>query len=230
MARKFYLHRRKNVWYCEIVDPETGRRLTAKSTHCIDRDSAVATAAKWLTDGIPTKDDRTRPVTHLFTFSSILDGIKTLEDLTTEDAEKIAEALKRRGLLATYAVPGGKGSELLSDYLEKFWNFDDSPYIRDKLAHGHSITRGHCKKSLERVVKYWKPYFQGKRLAALKKIDLKNFGIHLTGFGLQPATVNRIMVLGKTALKWAFDNDLIIKDITTGISTFSGAAKKRGVL
>jgi transposase-like protein len=31
--RRFYLYRRGKYWYAQLGNPETGRRLTGKSTH-----------------------------------------------------------------------------------------------------------------------------------------------------------------------------------------------------
>jgi hypothetical protein len=38
------------------------------------------------------------------------------------------------------------------------------------------------------------------------------------------------MLAGTTALRWAFQNELIPSDPTLGVKRFSGKAKKRGVL
>ncbi len=232
MRRQFYLHPRKSVWYCELVDPKTGQKLSARSTKCRDRDSAVAVAARWLVEGVPSKHTPGRSVETLFTLDSILDGIRKIDDLSPNDAEKIAEALKRRGLLVSYAVPGGRGSQFLTDFLLKFWDYEDSAYVKEKRAHGQSITRGHCQKCLERVRKYWKPYFEGKRLAELTRADLKAFGLWLASSekALAAATINRVMVLGKSALRWAYENDYLAEDVVSGVATFSGASKRRGVL
>jgi len=41
-------------------------------------------------------------------------------------------------LIDAGATPkGGPGSELFSDFLERFWTYDTSPYVREKIAHGH---------------------------------------------------------------------------------------------
>ena len=54
MSRKpFYLSCRGNIWYTRIVDPKTGKELSAISTAQSDRDLAVMTVSRWLVEGIP---------------------------------------------------------------------------------------------------------------------------------------------------------------------------------
>jgi integrase len=59
---------------------------------------------------------------------------------------------------------------------------------------------------------------------------LKDFSLNLAEKGLAPATINKIMAVGTTALVWAFREGMIPADPTDGLISFSGAAKKRGVL
>jgi len=41
------------------------------------------------------------------------------------------------------SVKGIWGEKNFIDFFSDFWDYDNSPYIKDKLAHGHSITRGY---------------------------------------------------------------------------------------
>ena len=52
--RRYYLHRRKSVFYAELVTPE-GRKLTAKSTGKTTRDEALLVVSRWLEGGIPNR-------------------------------------------------------------------------------------------------------------------------------------------------------------------------------
>jgi hypothetical protein len=59
--------------------------------------------------------------------------------LTTDDTERIISALKARELIEYVVVKSGPGSEKLVSFLERFWKFEDSPYIREKLLHKHHL-------------------------------------------------------------------------------------------
>jgi len=41
MGRPYYLHRRKDIWYAELVDPKTGIKLPARSTGTKNLDEAI---------------------------------------------------------------------------------------------------------------------------------------------------------------------------------------------
>ncbi|MEI6875539.1 MAG: tyrosine-type recombinase/integrase, partial [Spirochaetota bacterium] len=230
--RRFYLHTRAGVYYAELIDPETGKKLPAKSTGERDKDDARDVVRAWLRTGVPASPTRqSRPTKEVFSLASILSAVRAA-DLTVADAEKIAEALKAKGLLLSYTTPGGLGSELFSAFLTKFWTYEESPYVAEKLAHGQRMTHEHTEHSLGRVRLHWFPAFKGKRLAELTKNDIKAFSISLgdSKLALAPGTRNRILVAGTTPLRWAFENGLISSDITLGLVTFSGTSKKRGVL
>jgi len=53
--RRYYLHTRHNgVFYVELVDPQTGVKLIARSTGTRNRDEALLKIAEWLKTGILT--------------------------------------------------------------------------------------------------------------------------------------------------------------------------------
>jgi hypothetical protein len=54
MRRDFYLHtRHQGIYYAEFVDPETGRKLPARSTRERDRDKALLKVAILKANGLP---------------------------------------------------------------------------------------------------------------------------------------------------------------------------------
>jgi integrase len=230
--RRFYLHKRNGIFYAELIDPSTQKKLTAHSTGKRNEDEARDVVRDWLRDGIPDlSNKKTRPAKEVFTISSICSGLRSM-DLLPADAEKVAQILKSRGLLLSYTLSGGPGAELFNDFLKRFWDYNNSSYVKEKLAHGQRITHEHCTHSFGRVRAHWFKAFKGKRLAELTKSDVKSFSVSLADptLKLAAATRNRILIAGTAPLRWAYDNDLITSDITAGLVTFSGEAKTRGVL
>ncbi len=230
--RPYYLHKRNGIYYAELVDVKTKKKLPARSTGFKNAEDARDTVRSWLREGVPdpVKGVRRR-AEEVISLSSILSGLRSI-DLRPADAEKIAGLLKELGLLASFSITGSQSSELIVDFLARIWTYDESPYVAEKLAHGHSLHRDHCCHSLGRIKNYWLPAFRGRRLAEITKADLKAFSVSLASpdKGLSPATRNRILIAGTAPLRWAFENDLIPEDITRGLSTFSGKPKERGVL
>jgi integrase len=144
---------------------------------------------------------------------------------------RIVDALKERDLIDIIATKTGPGSILFSEYLETFWDWDASPYIKEKLAHKQSITRRHAYEMGHRVRKYWLPAFSGRTLNSIVRKDLKDFSLSLAEKGLAPASINKIMACGVVALKWAFaEEEIILVDPTAKLKRFGGDAKKRGIL
>lgn len=232
MRRRYYLHTRKNIFYAELIDPETGNRLSARSTGMTVRDDAVMVVLEWLKSGFPSKAEKPRrSVSEAFSLSRVMDALKR-EHLTPDDAKQITDILKARGLVQSVVLPGTPGEQSLKDFLTLFWNFEKSPYVKEKLAHGQQIGKPHCVRSLDRARKHWIPFFKDVCLSNLTRDDIKRFSLHLASpeAGLSPNTRNRVLVLGTTALKWAFENQIISSDIVQGVRKFSGEPQKRGVL
>jgi len=227
--RRYYLHTRNNVFYAELVNPETGKRLTARSTGKTERDDAMLVVAQWLRDGIPVgKMRRPRPVSVAIGLDSILSSIRKTE-LNSDDAMAVVTALKERGLIDVTAVKSGKGSEDFILFLQTFWDYDSSPYVREKLAHGQSIGKRHCYESMNRLRLYWAPVFTGRKLNSITRTDLKDFSLSLSDKGLSAGSINKILVVGTTALSWAHREEIIPANPTDGLVRFAGEVEKRDV-
>ena len=230
---RFSLFRRgaSKVYYVQFPNPDTGKMTTAKSTGAKSKNEATSIVLDWLRFGIPAKQGKTQSVAERLTFNSVLTGVRTLP-LVADDVSRILEVLKERGFIESATLKGSPGSVLFNDFLLNFWNYDTSPYVKEKLAHCQSIGRRHCYESTMKVKSRWEDAFQGKLLAEVTKQDLKAFSLALTDEEeeLSPASLNRILEVGTTALRWAINNDLIAVDPSIGLARFAGTAKKRGIL
>jgi integrase len=228
MSRKpFYLSLRSGVWYAKIVDPKTGNQLSAVSTGQTDRDAAVLTVSRWLVEGIPQKRiNSKKDVSEALTVNRLFNVLNDI-DLTNKEAEKIMNILKQRGLLKK--IKEAEERDLIT-YLLDFYNYDTSPYVREKLAHGQSIGKTHCQDSINRVNSYWKKYFKGRTLASITREELREFSLSLKKKGLAAATINKVMLAGKVAFAWAFQEGYIHTNPSEGLKNFVGKVKERGIL
>jgi len=229
MPRRFSLYCRGGVWYARLRNPLTGRFLPGRSTGETDRDSAVAEAMRWIKEGIPDRGRGVRPVGEILTIDSIIGALRDTP-LTLGDAERVVRTLKDRELIETAVVRAGPGAELFTAFLERFWRYEDSPYVRAKLAHGQRIGRRRCYECGLHVKHYWHPTFEGKKLSEIRKSDLQEFSLRLAGGGLAAKSINHILGAGTVALKWAAAEELIPTDPGRGLMKFSGRPAKRGVL
>jgi integrase len=227
--RRYYLHTRHGIFYAELVTPE-GRKLTARSTGKNTEDEALLVVAEWLKNGVPTgRKCKPRPADIAIGLDGILKAIRKA-DLDGDDAMRIVDSLKSRGLINVSVANAGNGAVLFAEFLETFWDYTASPYVREKLAHGHSIGKRHCYESTNRVRQHYFPAFENRPLNTITRQDLKEFSLSLKDKGYSASSINKILVCGLTALSWAFREGLIPQNPTEGLIRFSGEAKKRGIL
>jgi hypothetical protein len=227
----------------QFTDPVTHKRLPAISTGRKDRDEALIVVAGWIKDGIPKKQtdnekgSSRRLLDEFIGMNQVLAALKRLE-LTTQDIEKIEEILKNRGLINVIIKKLSKEADPADAYLRRFWNYDESPYVADKRSHGVSIGKAHVLCCLARVNLYWAPYFKGKPIGEITKQDLKDFSKELAEKhpNLSFETLKQISRAGVSALRWAFNNDLLSTNPTVGLTGYTitkfkktrGAYPKRG--
>jgi hypothetical protein len=230
MRRKFYLHTRKGIFYACLVNQATGLPMSARSTRERDRDAALVVVAGWLKDGLPIrrKDGERRKVEAEFDLSAIIKGIRKAE-LDSDAAMTIVNALKERGLIDIGAVPAGKGSVDFVSFLSDFFDYEKSAYVRDRLAHGHSIGRRYCNESLKLIRRFWEPAFKGRTLASITRNDLKAFSLSLPA-EKSASYKNSILNAGLIPLGWAHEEGMIAADIAKDFERYGGKAGKRGVL
>jgi integrase len=228
--RQFYLHQRySGIFYAELINPATGAKMNARSTGKRTRDEALITVAGWLKNGLPS-GKTLKPFEDIARLDTLLQAIDKAQ-LTSDDALRIAAHLRKRGLIETPAVnPNNGASQLFIPFLLDFWNFDSSPYVKDKRTHGQRIGKRHCYECSNGVKRYWEPEFAGKKLGDITRGSLKDFSLSLSDKGLSFSTVNKAMNCGTTPLLWAFHEGIIPLDPTAGLSRFSGGSKKRGAL
>jgi len=227
----FFLYRRGRFYYCQFYDPKTRKYLSGRSTRQESRNAATMVIYEWLQNGIPEPGSSARrSVSATIDVETTIETIRKAE-LTPRDAERIAEALKDQGLIEITVVKAGPGSEGFISFLTRFWDYDESPYVREKLAHGHHIGRRHCYDMALWLKRHWKSFFGDKRLSEIQRVDLKDFSMRLAeSKNLKPKTINNILSVGTVALRWAKAKELIAANPADGLVKFSGSTAKRGVL
>jgi integrase len=231
--RRFSIFKRNYspYYYAQIKNPDTGRYMQPKSTGRTEESEALLVVADWLHNGIPQGRTRSRRATReAVAVDSILHYVKEAE-LTTADAERIISALQGRGLVESATMAGGgPDAEPLIRFLERFWNYEESPYVREKLAYGHAISRRHCYEQTSRI-RHWREYFGEEiRLRNLDRGKLQEFQFYLNEKGLKPKTINSTLSVGTVAFSWATDNRIIATSPAEGLRKFSGSSEKRGIL
>ena len=231
MRRSYYLHKRKNgIFYVEFVNPENGQKLSARSTGELDRVKAQVKAEIWLVNGVPTgRQKKPRTLAEAVGIEAVIRGIRKSE-LNADDALRIVSTLKNMGLIDISAVKNtGRGAVPFIQFLETFWDFEQSPYIQDRLAHGYRFTKRYAHECLKWVKSQLVPYFGDKKLNCVTTNDLKTISKQLADRGLSTSTISQIMLCANTPLKWAFNEKIIPSNPVIGLTKFSITNKERGI-
>ena len=231
MRRDYYLHKRHGIYYAEFIDRVSGGKIPARSTGERELIKAQLRAELWKANGIPSgKAGNTRPLEEAISIGNLIKSIRRA-DINADDALRIVTTLKSMGLIDIAVVKNtGKGAVPFIRFLETFWDYDKSEYIRDKLTHGYRFGRRYahgCQNSLKAVVA---PFFGKKKLNCVTTDDLKKLSNQLANRGLSTSTINQILMVCCTPLKWAFNEKIIPSNPVIGLTKFSISNKERGIL
>jgi len=149
---------------------------------------------------------------------------------TGSEAEIIIKELKRSGLVKKYIMNNTPQAVDFISYLKTFWDWENSPYIKEKLRKSHGIHKMHCLKQSQAITLYWEEFFQGRFLGEITSRDIENFINHMGKKELSPSRKNVVIKAGTKPLRWAFSKGDIEIDPTRGHLLFSGEKQKRNIL
>jgi len=217
-------------YYVAFKDEETDQYLPEINTKKTQKADAVRQAWTWFREGLHHKDG-----TFDLKTLSLRDTIR-YSDISMPDAEFIIGELKRQGLVLSCVFAGAANSVRFANFLEEFWDFDRSPYIREKLRAEHSIHRNYVNGMLITVKKYWSSFFQSTLLGDLLPHDIERFVDYLSTVRyrkdrpLSNVRKNEIIKAGAVPLRWAYRKGRINQDITRGLILFSKNPGERHIL
>lgn len=253
----FYLAKNSSGYYkvC-FVNTEIGKVTNTKSTHTKNKFEANMIASMWVTKGAPEK--RTSP-SRAFNLqqadSSSIDLNSVAQRLTREEASLLIDLLNKRFNFVSSAdclntipdnsvnlVPNvqSANAEKVSDStkpiflietLTNFWDFENSEYVKKRIARGYDIKQRNCKEKLGIVKRYWAKYFDADRtVQSLTSRELDDFLMYLrTEKKLSADTVNKTMTAGNMAFEFLIKEGLITSNPLTSVERFKVNAKKRGI-
>ena len=253
----FYLAKNSSGYYkvC-FVNTETGKVTNTKSTHTKNKFEANMIASMWVTKGAPEK--RTSP-SRAFNMqqadSSSIDLNSVAQRLTREEASLLIDLLNKRFNFVSSAdclntIPNNSvnlvqnvqfaNAEKVSDStkpiflietLTNFWDFENSEYVKKRIARGYDIKQRNCKEKLGIVKRYWAKYFDADRtVQSLTSRELDDFLMYLrTEKKLSADTVNKTMTAGNMAFEFLIKEGLITSNPLSSVERFKVNAKKRGI-
>lgn len=168
-------------------------------------------------------------------------------NLNSSGINRIIDALKFKKYIVSATVPESIENETFEHFLERFWNYEKSPYVAEKRVAGQSIHHRYVDIMLKRCRHYWIPRYGKKLVCEITLQDVKNnlqylatkpqlVGTVKKDFSgkqvfekrmLKPETVNQIVRGVALALKWAYYNGLTKNNCFKGIVWCHVVPKKR---
>ena len=104
-------------------------------------------------------------------------------------ASSAIEQINEGKVPSQQGLAGNKREELIA-FLLDFWDYDNSKYVRGKLARGGTIGKAHCKIMGYMVNKHVKPTFEGRSIRSLRPEDFDEWMASLAADGVSSKTIN----------------------------------------
>ena len=200
-----------------------GKYLPPVSTGKKTEAEAMQAAFQMLRDGI--QQNQKAVTVQDLSFKDMVRKIKT-----GNEAERVLAELKRSGWVQGFVVRETPQAVDFISFLTTFWDWDTSPYVKEKLRKSHGIHKRHCKLQKQAVTLYWEPFFKGRFLGEITAEKIEAFIDHMGEKDLSAARKNVIIKAGFKPLRWAFSKGKIEIDPTRGHILFSGDETKRNIL
>ena len=210
MAKPCFLF--KNAfWYlvCQIA-AFRWTQTNNKSTGCRDRASAERVAMSWVVNNnIPNRINSAQENQKKIRLDkmAILNSLRTIE-MDREDVQTIIKVLQERKFIHSAVLMASPESKPIDEYINEFWAFETSPYIKEKKLKGQSIHRDYCESMLMRAGKYWLPKVTGKPVGCITHEDVTALFEDEEVLKLAPKTINSVVSSVTIPLKWAYFHKL----------------------
>lgn len=144
------------------------------------------------------------------------------------EAYRIAQDALSKGVVFDYVK---EQKPRLAAYIEEFWDYDRSPYIKRKRVEGSKITRAYAVNMGRAFVKHCLPYIpvdlplDGFTVSMMDKI--KNA---LYDAGLSSSTIHKALESVKVALREAYKQELITDNVGERLRAVKIKGKEKGIL
>ena len=230
MAKPYLLYKKSSGnYFAEVLLPD-GTRSNRKSTGTSNKQEAEQIVMTWIVTGnFPKHINGREKTTNNYNNVTFFNHLKDY-NFSNEDIVHILKILKSRKFIISAVLPGTKKSIPLLAFLEAFWNYETSPYIREKLLKGQTIHKEYCDAHISRIKKYWTPLLKDKTVGELTRDDVNCIFSDSAVAKLAPKTINNIVSSLTIPMKYAYLNKFTVNNCYDGIIKVAKKTKKRDVL
>lgn len=217
MKKLFYLTKRPNGrYYVRFVDEITGKVSTAISTG----ETVLKNAEKAAYTMLQKKALECTPAEQI---------IKLLPKLDRAAFLDVLKQMQAAGFIISATLPNAPNNKPFLQFCLDFWDFDTSPYIKEKHLYKQTIHKTYCRRNIGFVQKHF-VFFKDLRISEITKQHVKDFQLYLMSQNLSTESINQITRCATTPLKWAFHNGLTQIDSFTGLRFCAVSHKERKIL
>lgn len=161
---------------------------------------------------------------------SFYDTIKK-SNYTKQDVLLFLEDFQKKGFLTSFILnDDGLQNNNAIDWLIDFWKPEKSEYLREKQRKGQTVHKKHTENSAAFIKNHWGEILNNKKLGELTRADIQKQFDRLDKMSLNGNTKNHVLRAVLTPLKWAYNNELLPRDLSKGWIMYKSIYKKRVIL
>ena len=198
MAKPFTIFKRSSgIYYCDFTNEATGE-LIRRSTGTRDYNEAQKVVLSWYKNNNVVPANASQKLKEKKEKTSMekiaLFQLIRSKDFTSDDAKDIIDALIEKDFIKSAVFTNSVEAVDAVEYLTTFWDYENSPYVREKKLKGQEIHKGYCSEKASKIRIYWVPRLEGKVLGSITVNDVKDFFKDPVVEKLAPKTVNEIIM------------------------------------
>lgn len=231
------------IYYVQFRSKNSKRYYTSgKSTGTSDINQATMLAWQWYSNGnIPDRINAKSSESHSMQLETVLTALR-YGNFKTNELELIIKTLEQVYSVKGGVIPNTSAAVKVKDFMTEFWDYEKSPYLKNKRRSGKGITKSHADMFKSVITKFWVPKFGEREIGSLTKQELQEWLWELnetefeTGIknkknkNLSHSYINKILNAGLQALQYAYKNKMIADDCFTSFEYLRPNPKKKGIL
>ena len=237
------------IFYVQLKNKETGNYMTAKSTGSRDRNEATRFASRWWTEYDKTGTVSYKPSNSMMdaadyqmkaldekitaytqtAIDTIVQSVQTVSfNKNTPQPYSISAAAYEDAPEEVKPIFDQLSTLTFYDYILLYWNYEESPFIKGKIRTGATPPNPERFYHHTTCIKKYEQYFPSCLLTEITGTKIDTMLGAIKGAGkLKENTMHKYYSICIQALRFAYRNNLIARDISQQITRESKSTRKK---
>ncbi|MFA6505141.1 MAG: tyrosine-type recombinase/integrase [Treponemataceae bacterium] len=235
----FSLYARKGspFLYARFWDEDLQNYTAGRSTGKTDRKGATRECQNWLAQygGLPPKAERKATLKKETVIKCLTRFLEDAQIIESGQSLSMDEIISKTSVILT-GTDFNRDNPIFVEYLLRFWDWEESAYIKDKLESGQTIGKTYCRANKGFIEHHVVPYFGVLRIRSVTTFKLEEFKNQLprqsvtNPKGLKPRSINAILGCIGTPLGEAKRLGIINENPAANMRKLADKSAKRGIL